>query len=29
MLRLGVNGPTVSALGLGCMGFSGGYGPGG
>src|SRR6188768_4073045 len=24
---LGNNGPTVSALGLGCMGFSGGYGP--
>ena len=25
--RLGTNGPSVSALGLGCMGFSGGYGP--
>jgi aryl-alcohol dehydrogenase-like predicted oxidoreductase len=24
---LGRNGPAVSALGLGCMGFSGGYGP--
>jgi aryl-alcohol dehydrogenase-like predicted oxidoreductase len=24
---LGTNGPSVSALGLGCMGFSGGYGP--
>src|ERR1700704_2773477 len=25
--KLGRNGPFVSALGLGCMGFSGGYGP--
>ena len=25
--RLGSAGPAVSALGLGCMGFSGGYGP--
>jgi aryl-alcohol dehydrogenase-like predicted oxidoreductase len=25
--RLGTNGPEVSALGLGCMGFSGTYGP--
>ena len=24
---LGTSGPSVSALGLGCMGFSGGYGP--
>jgi aryl-alcohol dehydrogenase-like predicted oxidoreductase len=26
MRTLGRNGPTISALGLGCMGFSGGYG---
>jgi len=25
--RLGSDGPAISALGLGCMGFSGGYGP--
>src|SRR6478609_2432195 len=25
--HLGINGPLVSALGLGCMGFSQGYGP--
>src|SRR5258708_26955810 len=25
--RLGTNGPTVSVLGLGCMGMSGMYGP--
>jgi aryl-alcohol dehydrogenase-like predicted oxidoreductase len=25
--QFGANGPSVSALGLGCMGFSGGYGP--
>jgi len=25
--KLGPSGPVVSALGLGCMGFSGGYGP--
>jgi aryl-alcohol dehydrogenase-like predicted oxidoreductase len=25
--RIGTNGPTVSALGLGCMGMSGMYGP--
>ncbi len=26
--RLGTNGPIVSAMGLGCMGMSMGYGPG-
>ncbi len=26
--RLGRHGPTVSTLGLGCMGLSHGYGPG-